>query len=115
MFLYQSTLDTLELKKDKFADWKSKGVYTSKLKRLYTAFLYSIKVLVYRMRIKFDKELSGFRAGLKVDIDPLPAKEHNYLTEIIKFFIVYDLDALLKDITSNFKFENCLFSAKKYS
>ena len=36
MFIYQSTLDTLELKKDKGADYvlsyKSKGVYNSKLK-----------------------------------------------------------------------------------
>ena len=38
----QPTLDTLELKKDKGTDyvitWKSKGVYNSKLKSLYTAF-----------------------------------------------------------------------------
>ena len=43
MFVYQETLDTLELKKDKCADyvisWKSNGVYNSKPKPLYTAFL----------------------------------------------------------------------------
>ena len=41
-FVYQPTLDTLELKKVKCTDyvlsWKSKGLYTSKLKLLYTAF-----------------------------------------------------------------------------
>ena len=48
-FVYQPTFDTLELKKDKGTDyvlsWKSKGVYNSKLKPFYTAFLHSIKLL----------------------------------------------------------------------
>ena len=43
MFVYQSALDTLELKKDKSTNyvlsWKSKGRYNSELKPLYTAFL----------------------------------------------------------------------------
>ena len=47
-FVYKATLDVLELKKDKFTDsvlsWKSKGVYNSKLKPLYTAYLHSIKL-----------------------------------------------------------------------
>ena len=47
MFVYQPTLDTLELKKDKGTDyvlsWRSKGVYNSKLKPLHTTFLHSIK------------------------------------------------------------------------
>ena len=59
-FIYQTTLDTLELKKDKGTDnvlsWKSKGLYTSKLKPLYTAFLHSIKLFGYRIGIKFDKD-----------------------------------------------------------
>ena len=45
---YQTTLDTLELKKDKGIDyvliWKSNGVYDSKLKPLCTALLHSIKL-----------------------------------------------------------------------
>ena len=45
--VYQPTLDTLELKKDKgtdyFLSWKSKEVFNSKLKALYTAFLHRIK------------------------------------------------------------------------
>ena len=53
MFVYQPTLDTLELTKRKGTDyvlsWKSKGVYTCKLKPLNTAFLHSIKLSGYRM------------------------------------------------------------------
>ena len=60
LFVYQPTLDTLELKKDKgtyyILSWKSNGVYNSKLKPLYTAFVNSIKLSGYRMRIKFEKE-----------------------------------------------------------
>ena len=47
-FFYQPTLDTLELKKDKGTDyvlsWKSRGVFNSKLKPLYSTFLNSIKL-----------------------------------------------------------------------
>ena len=47
-FVYQPTLDTLELKKDKGNDyilsWKSEGVCNSKLKPLYSTFLDSIKL-----------------------------------------------------------------------
>ena len=56
-FVYQPTLDTLELKKDKGNDyvlsWKSKGEYNSKLQPLYTAFLHSINISQYEMGIKF--------------------------------------------------------------
>ena len=58
MFVSHPKSDTLKLKKDKGTDyvlsWKSKGVYTSKLKPLYVAFLHKIKLFGYRMRIKFD-------------------------------------------------------------
>ena len=44
-FVYQPTLDTLKLRKDKRADyvlsWKSKGVFNSKLKPIYTVFLHN--------------------------------------------------------------------------
>ena len=57
-YVYQPTLDTLELKKDKSADyvvsWKSKGVHTYKHKPLYTAFLQSVKSFGYRVGIQFD-------------------------------------------------------------
>ena len=59
-FIYQTTLDALELKKDKGIDYalnsKSKGVFNSKFKLLYTAFLHSIKLSEYRIGIKFDKD-----------------------------------------------------------
>ena len=48
VYVYQPTLDNLDLKKDKGTDyvlsWKSKGVFNSKLKPLYTAFLHRIKL-----------------------------------------------------------------------
>ena len=99
-FVYQLTLDTLELKKDKGTDyvlsWKSKGVFNSKLKSLYTAFLNSIK-------------LSEYRIGIKFDIDPLVVEQKNYLTKIVNVCIVYDLDAWPRNTTNNFKFKSCLF------
>ena len=57
-FIYQTTLDTLELKKDRGTDCvfslKSKGVHSSKLKPLYNAFLICRKISEYRIGIKFD-------------------------------------------------------------
>ena len=92
----------LELKKDKGADyvlsWKSKGVYNSKLKSLYTAFSHSVKLSRYRMWVKFDKH-------------PLAVEQNNYTTKIVNFSIVFDLDAWPRNPTNNFKFKNCLFGA----
>ena len=101
-FVYLPTLDTLELKKDNSIDyvfsWKSNGVYNCKLKPWYTAFLNSIK-------------LSGYKMGIKFNKDPLPLEQNNYLTKIVNVYIVYDLDAWLRNPTNNFKFKNCLFGA----
>ena len=58
--------------------WKSKGVFNSKLKPLYTAFLRSIK-------------LSEYRTGIKLDKDPLAVEQSNYLTKTVNVYIVYDL------------------------
>ena len=45
-FVYQPTLNTLEVNKDEGTDyvlsWKSNGVHNSKLKLLYTVFLNSM-------------------------------------------------------------------------
>ena len=49
--------------------WKRKGVYNSKLKPLYAAFLHSIKLFEYRIGIKFDK-------------NPLGVEQNNYLSKI---------------------------------
>ena len=102
-FVYHPTLDdTLKLKKDKGADyvlsWKSNGVHNSKLKLLYTAFLYSLKRSGYNMGIKFDKDLSA-------------VKQNNYLTKIVNAYIVYDLVVWSRNPTNDFKFKNCLFGA----
>ena len=40
---------------DYVLSWKSKGLFNSKLKTLYTAFLNSMKLSEYRIGIKFDK------------------------------------------------------------
>ena len=59
MLDYPPRLDTSESKKDKGTDYvlslKSKGVYNSKLKPLYTAFLHSKKLSGYKMGIEFDR------------------------------------------------------------
>ena len=49
MFVYQPTFSALELKNDKgtknIINWKSKGIYSSKLMALNGAFLPSVKYL----------------------------------------------------------------------
>ena len=56
----QPTLDTSEVTKEKGTDyglcWKSSGLFNSKLKPLYSAFLHSIKLSDYRIGIKFHKD-----------------------------------------------------------
>ena len=82
-FVYQTTLDTIKLKIDTCTDsvssWKSNGVFNSKLKPQYSAFLNSIKLSEYGIGIKFDK-------------NPLAVEQNNYLTKIVNFSIVYDLE-----------------------
>ena len=101
-FVYQLTLDTLKLKKDKGTDcvlsWKSKKVFSSKLKPLYTPSFHSIKLTEYRIGIKFDKET-------------LATEKNNYLTKIVNAYIVYDLDVWLRNHTNNLKLKKCLFGA----
>ena len=98
-FFYQPTLDTLKLKKGKSADyvlsWKSKGLYTSKLTPLYTAFLHSIKLSEYRIGMKFDK-------------DPLAVEQNNSLSKIVNVYIVYDLDAWPRNPTTISNLKNLL-------
>ena len=93
MFVYQSTLDTLELKKDRGIDyvfsWKSKGIYTSKLKPFCTAYLRSIKVAGYKVRKVFDK-------------DPLAVEQNNYETKIAIAYVVCDLGTWRNNPLRNF-------------
>ena len=74
----------MRIKKDKgtgyVLSWKSKGVFNSKLKPLYTALLHSVK-------------LSGYGMGVKFDKDPLAVEQSNYLTKIVNVYIAYDLEA----------------------
>ena len=63
---------------DYFLSWKSKGVYSSKLKPLCTALLHSIK-------------LSGYKMGIKSDNDPSAVAQNNYASKIVNVYIVYDL------------------------
>ena len=97
MFVYQPTLDTLKLKKEKGNDYvlsrKSKVMYTSKLKPLYAAFIHSIKISRYRKVTNFDK-------------DPLAVKQNNYTSKIINVYIVCDLDVWSRNPTKNFKLKN---------
>ena len=63
---------------DYFLSWKSKRVYSSKLKPLYTALLHSIK-------------FSGYKMGIKSDNDPSAVAQNNYESKIVNVYIVYDL------------------------
>ena len=67
------------VKKEKGTDYvifsKSKGVYTFKLKHLYTAFLHGIK-------------LSGYEVGIKFDKGPLAVKQNHYTTKIVTAYII---------------------------
>ena len=91
-FVYQPTLDTLELKKDKgtdcFLNWKPKGVYNSKFKPLYTDFLPNIKYF-------------GFKIGTQFSNNHLVVEQSNYLTKIENVYISYDLDAWPRNPTNN--------------
>ena len=50
----------VRVKKDKGIDyiltWKPKVVFYSKLKRIFTGWLYSIKAPGYKLRIKFEED-----------------------------------------------------------
>ena len=85
IFIYQPTVHTIELKKDKGT------AYTSKLKPLHTTFLHSIK-------------LSGYRIGIKFYKDPLAVEQNIYTNNIVHAHTVYDLDAWQRNAVNNFKF-----------
>ena len=70
----------------------------SKLKPLYTPFLYSIKG-------------TGYKIGIKLNKDLLAVEQNNWLTKIVNVYIVHNLDAWSRKPTNNFKFKNYLFRA----
>ena len=85
-------------KKDECTDyvfnWKQNGLYTSKLKPLYTAFLHNIT-------------LSGYKVRIKIDKDPLAVEQSSYIAKIVNAFIIYDLDAWTNNALNNFKLKTC--------
>ena len=56
-------------------------------------------------------KLSEYRIGINFDKNPLAVEQNNYLNKIVNVYIVYDLDALQRNPTNNFKFKNYLFGA----
>ena len=55
--------------------------------------------------------LSGHRMRIKIDRDPMAVEQNNSLSKIANVYIVYDLDAWVRNSTDNFKFKSCLFGA----
>ena len=49
--------------------------------------------------------------GIKLDKDPLSVEQKKYLTKILNFHIVYDLDAQAKRPLRSFAIKKCLFDA----
>ena len=49
--------------------------------------------------------------GIKFDKDPLAVKQNNCASKIANAYIIYDLDALPRNSTNNFKFRNFSFGA----
>ena len=49
--------------------------------------------------------------GIKFEKDPFAVEQNNYLTKIVNVYFVYDLAALPRNPTNNFKFKNYLFGA----
>ena len=49
--------------------------------------------------------------GQKFDNVPLAVEQRNQAIKILNVYIVYNLDAWLRNPTNNFTYENCLFGA----
>ena len=98
LYFNQSLLSqNLKMKKARCSQFEIKGgIYTSKLKPLYTAFLNRIKLSGFRMRMKFYQ-------------DSLTVEQNNY--KALKVYIAYDLDNWLKVSLRNFTIKKCLFGA----
>ena len=98
MFVYQPTLNTLELKEDKDVDvvgCKSKVEYNSKVALSTIAFLHNIKLSEYMNTIQQEH----FSCRTK------------QLHKIVSAYIVYNEDNWPKIPLNNFKLKNCLCGA----
>ena len=49
--------------------------------------------------------------AIKFDKDLLAVEQNNYLTKMVSFYIVYELDVWPRNHTTNFQFKSCLFGA----
>ena len=54
-------------------------------------------------------KLSQYKIGIKFDKDPLAVEQNNYLIKFVNVCIDYDLVVWSKNLTSSFRFKNCLF------
>ena len=54
-------------------------------------------------------KLSQYKIGIKFDKDPLAVEQNNYLIKFVNVCIDYDLLVWSKNLTSSFRFKNCLF------
>ena len=83
MFVYQPTLNLLELNSDKSYEyvisWKTKGLNNFELIALVETFLLKIKCFVNRVGTQFNNP-------------PLVVAENNNTTKMGNIYIVYDLD-----------------------
>ena len=73
---------------DYVLSWGLKGVYNSKHKTIYTAFIHD--------------KLFGCAKGIKFETDPLALKQDNYLTKTVSVYVVYDLNGWPGNLTNNF-------------
>ena len=78
---------------DYVLSWKSNGLFNSRRKPFYTAFLHSIKLSGYRRKIS------------------LAVEKSNYLTITVNVCIVYELNAWPRNPFSSFKYTDCLLGA----
>ena len=101
MFVYQPTLDTLELRKRRklfiFLVGNQRGYILLSLS-LYTSLLHSIKRFGYRM-------------GLKLYKESLVVERNSYTTKVLNGYIIYESDTWAKVSLNNFALTNCLFVA----
>ena len=87
-FVYQPTLDMLELKKTKVLI-----VFLVGNQREYIILSLSHDILVFTQKT-------------------LVVEQDNYATKIVNGYIVYDLDPWPRNFTNNFRFKNCLLGVK---
>ena len=99
IFIYQGTFDTLELKEEKSAkyviSWKSKRRHNFKLTLLCTAFLYNVKLSVFKIGTQFNKSV-------------LVIEKSYYTTKFVNVYVAFDLQTVSR------KFRPEILNLKKF-